>query len=373
MEKLEAEWEKLEEGLHPRTPFTSPLWNALWWKHFHTDSAWVRDEILVHVVRNDSGALVAVAPMMLTSRPACGPLRVRALQLLGADENITELRSVIARPEDTSAVLTALSHYFSASDHRWDWLQWCGVPDTPQTRALLEKGGHIGWGREVPNFYLPLGGTWEELRSGLSRNMKEALRKCYNSLRRAGHELTFRVISTPAQAPAALLTFLELHTERSEAVDLPAHANVFARPAARDFLMELTQRMAERNQLRIFQLLIAGEVVATRVGFVLGNQLYLYYSGYRVAWGPHSVMTTVVAEAIQWAIQQGLSGVNLSTGRDSSKLRWKPQEFPTCEGVQSSSRPLRQLAAGAYRRVAEHATPNSMLGRLLSSARRAKL
>jgi hypothetical protein len=41
--------------------------------------------------------------------------------------------------------------------------------------------------------------------------------------------------------------------------------------------------------------------------------------------------------------------------------------------VQSSPRRLRQLAAGAYRHVAGHATPNSMLGRLLSSARRAKL
>jgi CelD/BcsL family acetyltransferase involved in cellulose biosynthesis len=84
-------------------------------------------------------------------------------------------------------------------------------------------------------------------------------------------------------------------------------------------------------------------------------------------------MTTVVAESIQWAIQQGLSGVDLSTGRDPSKLRWKPQEFPTCEAQQTSSRRLRQWVAGAYRRVAEHATPDSMLGRLLSSARRAKL
>jgi CelD/BcsL family acetyltransferase involved in cellulose biosynthesis len=131
--------------------------------------------------------------------------------------------------------------------------------------------------------------------------------------------------------------------------------------------------MAERDQLRIFQLVIGGEVVATRVGFVLGNELYLYYSGYRVAWAQHSVMTTVVAESIKWAIQQGLQGVDLSSGRDLSKLRWKPTQFVTCEGVQSSSRRLRQLAAGAYLHVAEHATPNSVLGKLLNSARRAKL
>lgn len=372
IEKLASEWEKLEQSLQPRTPFTSPLWNTLWWKHFHIYSAWVRDELCVHTVRNEFEALIAVAPMMLTSRPAFGPFRVRALQLLGADENVTELRSVISRPEDLPEVLATLSGYFRATSDRWDWLQWGGIPDNPASRELLGRGGRIQWGRVVPIYYLPLREPWEDFRNHLSRNMKEALRKCYNSLKRAGHEFAFRVVSEPAQTAAALATFFELHAERSLAADLPAHANVFTRQPARDFLLEYGQRMAERDQLRIFQLVIGGEVVATRVGFVLGNELYLYYSGYRLAWARHSVMTTVVAESIKWAIQQGLGGVNLSTGRDLSKLRWNPTEIVTCEGVQSSSRRLRQLAAGAYLHVAEHATPNSVLGRLLSSARRAK-
>src|SRR5262249_36625382 len=159
-----------------------------------------------------------------------------------------------------------------------------------------------------------------------------ALRKCYNSLKRAGHDFTFRVVSQPDQAQVALETFFDLHAKRSVAPNLPEHANVFARPAAREFLREYCQRMAERDQLRIFQLVIDNEVIATRVGFVLGRDLYLYYSGYRTTWAQHSVMTTVVAEAIQWAIGQGMSGVDLSTGRDLSKLRWKPMEILSCEG-----------------------------------------
>jgi CelD/BcsL family acetyltransferase involved in cellulose biosynthesis len=373
MEKLAVEWEELAGSLQPRTPFTSPLWNILWWKHFHVDSAWVRDELFVHTVRDESGALIAVAPMMLTSRPAFGPVRVRALQLLGADENVTEVRSVIARTQHMAEILAALSKYFQATTVRWDWLQWGGIPDTAQARELLQQAGPIKWGRAVPNYYLPLPAEWEKFRSGLSRNMKEALRKCYNSLKRAGHQFTFRVVSGPAEVAAALAIFFELHGERSRSTALPPHANVFIRPAARDFLLEYSQRLAQRDQLRIFQLVIGGEVVATRVGFLLGPQLYLYYSGYREAWAQHSVMTTVVAESIKWAIQQGLHGVNLSTGRDLSKLRWQPEEIVTREGVQPSSHPLRQLSARAYLRIVEHASANSMLGRLLRSARRAKL
>jgi CelD/BcsL family acetyltransferase involved in cellulose biosynthesis len=373
IEKLEAEWEALERSLRPRTPFTSPLWNNLWWKHFSAHSVWVQDELFIHTVRNESDVLIAVAPMMLTTRPSFGPLRVRALQLLGADENVTELRSIVARPEDLPEVFAKLSNYFLATANRWDWLQWGSIPVEGPSRAVLERAGRFEWGREVPNYYLPLTGSWADFKSRLSRNMKEALRKCYNSPRRAGHEFTFRVVSRPEQAKAALETFFELHADRSQAPDLPCHANVFARQAARDFLLEYGQQMAERDQLRVFQLVVGDEVVATRVGFVLGSDLYLYYSGYRRTWAQHSVMTTVVAEAIQWAFAQGLGGVDLSTGKDPSKLRWKPTEFVSCEAVQSSPRRLRQLAAGAYRQVAGHATPDSMLGKLLSSARRAKL
>lgn len=373
IDKLASEWEKLEENLRPRTPFTSPLWNALWWKHFCANSVWVRDELFIHTVKNEFDTLIAVAPMMLTARPAVGPLRVRALQLLGADENVTELRSVISRPDDLPEVLAALSDYFLATASRWDWLQWGGIPASGPSRELLERAGKIQWGRHIPNYHLVLPPTWGQFKAHLSRNMKEALRKCYNSLKRAGHEYTFRVVTRPEQAQSALETFFELHAERSRATNLSFHANVFTRPVAREFLLEYGQRMAERDQLRIFQLEIGGEVVATRVGFVLAGDLYLYYSGYRPAWARHSVMTTVVAEAIKWAIEQGLGGVGLSTGSDRSKLRWKPTELLSCEGVQSSPRRLRQLAAGAYRHVADRATPDSVLGRLLSSARRAKL
>lgn len=373
IEKLGPEWERLEQNLRPRTPFTSPLWNALWWKHFCADTMWVRDELFIHTVKNEFDTLVAVAPMMLTMRPAFGPLRVRALQLLGADENVTELRSVISRPEDLPEVLATLSDYFLATANRWDWLQWGGIPADGPSRELLGRAGKIQWGREIPNYYVPLTGTWEAFKSHLSRNMKEALRKCYNSLKRAGHQYVFRVVTEPGEARAAIETFFALHEERARAADLPFHANVFARQTARNFLLEYAQQMAERGALRVFQLEIGGEIVATRVGFVLGNDLYLYYSGYRPSWAQHSVMTTVVAEAIQWAFSQGLAGVDLSTGRDPSKLRWKPTEFVALEGVQSSPRRLRQLAAGAYRHVAGHATPDSMLGKLLSSARRAKL
>ena len=162
LEKLAPEWGKLEQSLRPRIPYTSSLWSALWWKHFAADTAWVRDELVIYTVRNEFDALIAVAPMMLTSRPAFGPLRVRALQLIGADENVTELRTIIAQPNDLPEVLATLGDYFHVTASQWDWLQWCGIPAEGPARELLERSGRIHWGREVPNYWLPLQGSWDE-------------------------------------------------------------------------------------------------------------------------------------------------------------------------------------------------------------------
>ena len=106
-----------------------------------------------------------------------------------------------------------------------------------------------------------------------------------------------------------------------------SHADVFWRPGARAFMHDFALAMAQAGTLRVFQLKIDGQIVASRVGFLYERELYLYYSGYDTAWGKYSVMTTVVAEALKWAIQNGVPLANLSTGRDVSKTRWRPVEL----------------------------------------------
>jgi hypothetical protein len=43
-------------------------------------------------------------------------------------------------------------------------------------------------------------------------------------------------------------------------------------------------------------------------------------------------MTTCTAEAIRWAIGKKIKTINLSTGRDQSKTRWRLIDVTLCEG-----------------------------------------
>lgn len=368
---LTAEWDALDAALSPRLPFTSSLWNTLWWQHFREDQAMVRDEFYAHAVRDGTGALIAVVPLMLTHRPALGPLRMRTLQFFGLDPNLTETRCMACRPEHQDAVLAALVRHFKDRGRDWDWLCWTGLRHAgPEGSLPAPVAGQARWTRDVPDYFLPLPATWEELKASLPRNIKESLRKCYNSLKRDGHAASFAVVSRPEDVPAAMARFFELHAARAQDSQSVARPDRFTTLQARGFLLDYARHMAERGQLRIFQLAIAGTVVATRVGFVLGRELYLYYSGYAAEdWGQYSVMTTVVAETLKWAIAEGFAVVNLSTGTDVSKTRWRPDSVTFSEAVQLSPTRRGRLAYQALDGLRRHSRPGAPLGWLLHGMR----
>jgi CelD/BcsL family acetyltransferase involved in cellulose biosynthesis len=180
------------------------------------------------------------------------------------------------------------------------------------------------WSGETTEFRLRLPDSWEEFRAGLPRNVKESLRKCYNSLKRANLSFRFDVISRAQEMGPALERFFELHTARAARTDTVVHPNVFETPESKQFLRTACERFAERGCARIFQLVVDDRIVAVRVAFVVGDTLYLYFSGYDPAFAQYGVMTTTVAEAIKYAIDSGLSRVHLSAGNDVSKTRWRP-------------------------------------------------
>jgi CelD/BcsL family acetyltransferase involved in cellulose biosynthesis len=223
-----------------------------------------------------------------------------------------------------------LNQHLHTQANEWDWIQWRGVRKTIETTAWVVERGQFRLTGETPDFYVPLPASWAELNARLSRNMKEAIRKAYNAMARDGHQFEFRVIDTPEQVPDAVAVFIDLHTARANLAGTVDHINAFATPHDQEFLHHIALQHAKQGQFRAFQLVIADTVVATRLAFVCGDELYLYFSGYLPQWGKYSAMTTVVVEIMKWAIAHELKIVNLSFGSDRSKLRWRPE---SCEYI----------------------------------------
>jgi CelD/BcsL family acetyltransferase involved in cellulose biosynthesis len=128
--------------------------------------------------------------------------------------------------------------------------------------------------------------------------------------------------------------------------------------------------LAARDAVRVFQLRIGDTVVASRLGFVIGASLYLYYSGFDPAWARYSVMTTTLAEALRYAIASGIESINLSITADRAKLRWRPQRVDFHSALVHRDSVRSRLACGAYRvAVSGSSARQRLLKRLLRTRR----
>jgi CelD/BcsL family acetyltransferase involved in cellulose biosynthesis len=349
---LMAEWDALHARISPNMPFTSASWNALWWKHHRSNRLLKRDDLCLIAVRDARNSLIAVAPMMSTRRPSFGPLRLHTLRYFGADPNVTEIRGLVCEPENEVAALEAVLKCLKTEYPHADWIEWGALRQENWDKAARQlPEGSRSANRETDGYHLELPATWEALRASRSRNIKESIRRCYNSLKRDGLVPELRVVQSPEETPAALDTFFRLHASRSLATNTITHADVFEKDNERAFITEYCVGRARRGELRIFQLLISGQVVASRIGFQNNDQIYLYYSGYDPGWSKYSVMTTLVVEAIKWSIDQRLAIVHLSTGTDVSKLRWGPVQTRYVALTEVPPNWRARLAFDAYHRL----------------------
>jgi CelD/BcsL family acetyltransferase involved in cellulose biosynthesis len=347
LSSLKSDYDRLHEVTGNVLPFTLHEWHLAWWDHFAQTSKRIRDSLFVHVVRRRNGDAVGLVPLVVTHRELAR-LKIGTVGLLGSDPNVTELRTALVAPGAETQVAAALLGRL-AGERGWDWIHW-SCAEGPFSDALRDSN-QIDWKEPVLDYVLDLAPTWEAFRGGLKRNIRESLRHCYNSLKRDGLSFDFEVATTPEDVRKGVATFLQLHAWRATMTGTVTHPNRFPSESSQRFLFDVCDRLAARGIARVFHLRVAGTVVASRVGFVVGNSLYLYYSGFDPNWSKYSVSTTLLAEAVKYAIALGLSTVNLSAGTDQSKTRWGARPVSFHAGVQASSRLRSQIAYAAYCRL----------------------
>src|SRR5262245_64232431 len=85
IQEIAAEWEQLDALSVPRTPFSSPAWNALWWKHYRRQDSVAVDEFFMHAMRAPDGRLVAVAQLFIREYHTLRFVSVRLVQFIVSD------------------------------------------------------------------------------------------------------------------------------------------------------------------------------------------------------------------------------------------------------------------------------------------------
>jgi CelD/BcsL family acetyltransferase involved in cellulose biosynthesis len=337
-------YERLNRITGNTLPFALYEWHLAWCHHFLNRTPRVSDEPLFYVLHNSAGACVAIVPLIITRR-LVGPLKIVSINLLGGDPAITEIRGPLIDPEYEYLTARAVRERL-AKIGDWDWIHWTGISDA--FAQALAVDGTLQWEPALSDYVLDLDPTWEEFRRRLKRNIRESLRHCYNSLKRDNHSFELQVIEEMPELRRGLDRFLELHVLRAGLKSTEIHQNRFESQVSRDFLYEVCERLSKRGAVRLFQLKVDAQIVAMRIGFLVGDGLYLYYSGFDPQWSRYSVMTTTVAEVIKYAIAHGLKTVNLSPTPDVSKLRWSPRQVDYNSAYEQGARLRSRLARRTY-------------------------
>ncbi len=363
---LKPDYEHLYRVSGNTLPFALQDWHLSWCAHFLNRKPQIQEQLLFHVLRNRAGECVAIVPLILARR-RFGPLKLATVGFIGSDPALTEIRSLLVKPGYERRTVRAV-HESLAKVPDWDWIQWSGISGAMAEAVAREATPQ--WQEVCEDCVLDLPSSWEEFRGGLKRNVRESLRHCYNSLRRDGHSFEFVVARERTEVLQALDRFFELHELRANMARGPKHRNCFAGRSLQDFLRDVCQSLAGRDAVRVFQLRIGTEIVASRIGFVVGDSLYLYYSGFDPAWARYSVMTTTVAEAFKYAIANGLTSANLSLTREQSKLRWRPRLVEYHSALVQREFLSSRIACRAYRvAMSGNGAPARLLKSIFSAHR----
>ncbi len=347
---FQPRWQALFETAQCRLPFLHFSWIQQWWRAFGASNPLVRNQLEILIVE-DAGRLLGILPLYQTTYGAGRAFGMRYVRPIGSDANLTEVHTALVLPGHEEAVAAAVERFFAGCEHAWDLINWGSHPEHFSPGSNVP--GHWFSARQAPveMFVVDVPPTWDAFAASWKRNTKESVRKARNALKRDGRVTTFRCLTCTNDILAVLPRFYELHRLRSEQKSAVPHPDMFSRRAHRRFMTGLTHTMADADILKMFVLDVDGTSVAMRLGFVIGDALYCYYSGFDPAFSRYSVMTRLQVELMRWAVDTGLLTINLSTGRDQAKLRWNPRALEFHPYSQIGSRFRSRLTFALFARA----------------------
>jgi CelD/BcsL family acetyltransferase involved in cellulose biosynthesis len=200
----------------------------------------------------------------------------------------------------------------------WTEMDLWGIPDGSPTRErIISLARESGYGvAEVLEAVAPrvdLPATYDDYLASLNKKDRHELRRKTRRLFDSGAEVTFKAYREQDEVMAALEQFIDLHT-RSR-----ADKTEFMTDEMASFFRRMTSAMAAEGLIVLFMLSVNGNPAAAVLCFDAGSHIYMYNSGYDPAYGGLAVGLISKALILQWAIENGKTGVDFLRGNESYK------------------------------------------------------
>ena len=306
---LASAWEALVAQCPFPTPFMTPAWHAVWWRHFPEGElhvvGWFEEERLVGL----ASFYIADQKVQCCLRPVGGV-------------EVADYLDILALPGYEERIGVALlEHLLGPDAPDWEEVFLVNLPEHTATHRILpqlaRERGLWAWVQvEDVCPFIPLPGTFDEYLYMLNKKQRHEVRRKRRRLMEAAREVQYHVVSPEEDLEQAMDVFVALHrrSDPQKAAFMTAEMEAFFRDIAR--------LAREREWLHLAFLEVDGQAVATLLCFDYRERRMVYNSGFdpetaaRLAPG-----VNLVVMDIENAIQAGLKVFDFLQGDEEYKFR----------------------------------------------------
>ena len=272
------------------------------------------------LLAKEDGALRGIVPLMYRDEKRRGVLPYRRIRFLGSE--MTDFSVILARPEDTAAVVhTSLTWLFKGG-FRWERLILDdlaeGNPAIGAIEDFLNDNG-IEFDLHVGRYYFvdldqPWDAVWKETSKKFVRRNVNLAR---NRLSRSGN---WRVEANPDWDAQRLVgEAARIHAARQEDLD---RESLYADAPARTFVERLIGHNQTKGRFRSHWLMFEGQLIAYIFGFEERGIYYAWNMAFLPAHAHFYPSRFLWARLIRECHERKLREFNMMRGESEYKPKW---------------------------------------------------
>jgi CelD/BcsL family acetyltransferase involved in cellulose biosynthesis/glycosyltransferase involved in cell wall biosynthesis len=333
LEDLLPQWLRLWRDCGS-TPFQSPHWLLLWWKHFGADG-----QLCMAVLRR-YGELAAVLPFWLRGTEETG---ARELLLMGS--GVSDSLDALYDPEARELCAAFASEHLAASAQRW---AVCDLQELPAGSPLLDaRLPRYPWSERSVQSVCPA----LKLEGDLARSIPAAMLRRWRYYQRR-LQRSARIILENADRQnfeQCFTDLIALHQARWNARGQPG---VLSDPAVAGFHREAARCLMQEGALRLYLLRVDGAPAASYYGFQWRGRAFYYLGGFDPRLSGLNPGTVLVGHAIEQAVAEGSREFCFLRGNEAYKYSWGARDGFTYRRIirkasQADARGTPAYASGA--------------------------
>lgn len=264
---LRPEWNALLHRSSLDIIFLTWEWQSTWW------SAYQPGDLFLLTVRDDSNALVAIAPWFI----ATDTDGIRTLRTIGCVD-VTDYLGIIVLP-DTEAEATQLLTDYIATSAAVDRVDWCNIPEASPLLTMFQDA-LSGHGAEVtvetqdvcPVIELPE--TFADYVQGLSKKDRHELKRKRRKIDGIGDALQWYIVDDSYDLAAEMDIFLGLmRTASTDKIEFLSNEANLA------FFNAIVPQLYAKGWAQMSILKIDDTPAAAYLNFVYRDEVLVYNSG----------------------------------------------------------------------------------------------